>query len=376
MGTKIGLVNEQIKKKSDKFAKKIKSDMRFKSDYSGDLMSFDWVDEIEEACSHLDIIVRRPKVALVRVENVVKVEKAKKITVDSVKDLAKHTNYISKIDKVTEDVEPSKILDVRNEETYNIYENRFLYTLLYHLDKFIAKKEELLKKFEIKDNKVLEYAASSQTDVDKINIEVKVTSSLLPRSNNDPALEEEIKQVKIRIKKIREYLGSWQKSDMVKELDKAHIPYINPPIKKTNIFLKNAHFKVALKLWDFIMMYDYQNKNNSKNALDSDGDDKLKSLLDHSFMLDYFVMDSISKYKREQKQKLSDYAVILISEEIYKVASLLITNGEKISEDQLIDMVTKQLNDKKNNRLVGSDDVKKKFKSAIDEYMERTQNYL
>ena len=39
-------------------------------------------------------------------------------------------------------------------------------------------------------------------------------------------------------------------------------------------------------------------------------------------------------------------------------------------------LVAKELKEEKSDRLVGADDVKKKFKSAMDEYLERTQEYL
>ena len=99
--------DKQDKENSKLFMKKMQSQMAYKSDYSGDLVSFDWVDEIEAACPYIDIIVRNPKFALIREENVVKVEKAKRITVASVKDLARHTENINKVNK-NKDVEPKK----------------------------------------------------------------------------------------------------------------------------------------------------------------------------------------------------------------------------------------------------------------------------
>lgn len=370
------VIDKELQEKSDLFLKKLDSSMHFKSNFSGDLVSFEWVDEIEQACPYIDNVVRHPKLTLIREENVVKIEKSKKITVASVKDLARHTNYISKVDKKTQDVQPSKILDIRNEETFNIYENRFLYTLIDTLNRFLMKKEELLKDFEIKNNKTLEYAASSLTESEKINIEVKVTANTLPKEQNDKKLEEEIESIKGRIKRIREYITSWQKSEMIKSLEKAHVPFILPPIKKTNIILKNPNFQIAVKLWGFLQTYDYTDKDNEKEIMDNDGNDFLKGFLDHSFIINYYVLDSISKYKRDQKDKLSKYAVLMITEEIEKTISLLMSNGINISEEELLGAIAKQMNKDKGTRLVGVDDVKKKFKSAIDEYLERTQDFL
>lgn len=369
-------VNEERQKKSKTFLNKLESDMHFNSDYTGDLLSFDWLDEIEKACPFIDIIVRIPKIALIREEEVVKIEKSKKITVASVKDLTKHTHYINKVDKKTDSVEPKKILDVRSEETFNIYENRFLYTLINDMDKFIYEKEKLLDNFAVRDNKSLEYTASTVTTNEKVNVEVKVVSESLPTSKVDNDMKEELKSIKARLKRVKEYIGSWQKSEMIKSLEKAHVSFIKPPIKKTNLILKNPNFRIAVTLWEYLNNYDYEDRDEEKDNIDNDGNDILKGFLDHSFLIDYFVMDSMTAYKREQKKNMSKYAVILLTEEIRRIVSLLLSSGYKITDEELLNMIAKEINKEKSERLVGVDDVKKKFKSALDEYLERVQDYL
>lgn len=369
-------VNEERQKKSKTFLNKLESDMHFNSDYTGDLLSFDWLDEIEKACPFIDIIVRIPKIALIREEEVVKIEKSKKITVASVKDLTKHTHYINKVDKKADSVEPKKILDVRSEETFNIYENRFLYTLINDMDKFIYEKEKLLDNFAVRDNKSLEYTASTVTTNEKVNVEVKVVSESLPTSKVDNDIKEELKSIKARLKRVKEYIGSWQKSEMIKSLEKAHVSFIKPPIKKTNLILKNPNFRIAVTLWEYLNNYDYEDRDEEKDNIDNDGNDILKGFLDHSFLIDYFVMDSMTAYKREQKKNMSKYAVILLTEEIRRIVSLLLSSGYKITDEELLNMIAKEINKEKSERLVGVDDVKKKFKSALDEYLERVQDYL
>ena len=369
-------VNEERQKKTKTFLNKIESDMHFNSDYTGDLLSFDWLDEIEKACPFIDIIVRIPKIALIKEEEVVKIEKSKKITVASVKDLTKHSDYINKFDKKNDNVEPKKILDVRSEETFNIYENRFLYTLINDMDKFIYEKEKLLDNFSVRDNKSLEYTASTITTNEKVNVEIKVVSESLPTSKVDNDIKEELKTIKARLKRVKEYIGSWQKSEMIKLLEKDHVPFIKPPIKKTNLILKNPNFRIAVTLWEYLNNYDYEDRDEEKDNIDNDGNDILKGFLDHSFLIDYFVMDSMTAYKREQKKNMSKYAVILLTEEIRRIVSLLLSSGYKITDEELLNMIAKEINKEKSERLVGVDDVKKKFKSALNEYLERVQDYL
>lgn len=358
------------------FLDKLKSEMNYKSLYNGDLISFEWLEKIEFACPYIDIIVRNPKLTLIQEENLVKVERSKRITVASVKDLAKHTQYIEDVDKKTNDVRPSKILDIRNEETYNIYENRFLYTLINDLHRFVADKEKLLNNFEINKNKTLEYKGSSVTKLEKVNIEVKVSSTSLPTKQDDKKLEEEINDAKKRLKRVNDYLFSWDKSEMVKALAKEHVNFVSPPLKKTNILLKNPNFRIAVRLWDYIRTYDLDKRDDSKESDDNNSIDVMKSFLDHSFLIDYAVMDSMVKLKREQKKNMTQYAVVILTEEISRVMDLLASCGYKTNEDELLSLIAKQLKDDKKDRLVGAMDVKKKFKSAMEEYLERTQKYL
>lgn len=373
---KIVEVDELVINKKNKFLKNLSSDMFFNSHFSGDSITFEWLDKIEFACPYLDNIVRNPKLALIKESMVVKIEKSKKITVDSIKDLSRHTNYISKYDEKENYVEPSKILNVLSEETYNIYENRFLYTLIRQIDSFIYKKEEELKNFKLSDSKLLEYSGCSKTANETVNIELRLSSESIPNVNTNNKLQEEIKVALARIKRIKDYLNSWNRSVLFTELEKEHISFVKSPIKKTNVILKNPNFQIAIKLWDFLQKYGTNDKKDSVSNIDQMGKNPLQDFIDHSFMIDYFVLDSISKTKREQKEKMSKYAVLLLTEEIKRLISLLFNVGINVDEEELLNMVIEELKKGKNYRLVGVDDVKKKFKNAMEEYLERTQDYL
>ena len=195
-----------VKKTVRAFNRKIESEMDYKSSYNGNVLSFDWLDEFENACPKIDIIVRNAKVTLIQEANVELIEKANRITVESVKDLAKHTNYINEIDQKSGDVKPGKILNIRSEETFNIYENRFLHTLVYLIDKFVAERETEIKNLEVSDNKLLEYKGKSQTLRENVHIEIKVTSDSVPSSDVNDDIEDQLKDVMKRIKRVNKLL--------------------------------------------------------------------------------------------------------------------------------------------------------------------------
>lgn len=370
------LVDEKLNARNNLFVKNISSDMHYQSQHTSDSMSFEWVDVIEKACPYIDNIVRHPKVALINEEDVVKIEKAKKISVDSVKDLSKHTQYIEKINEITEEIQPSKILITRREETFNTYENRFIYTLICNLSRFILNKEAFLEDFESKNNKVLEYAASTNNDIERINIEVKLSANTMPSGTGADVFAKEIENIKLRVKKIRDYITAWRRSEMYTSLEKDRVSFVVPPIRKTNLILKNPNFQVATKLWEFLQTYDEEDQNISKGGLDTSGDDIVKAILDDAFLMNYFVLDSISSSKKAQKEKLVKYIMSSLNLHIKRAVALLLDNGIDISDQEILNMISVEINEEKNRRLVGSKDVRDKFKSALEEYLEKTQDYM
>ena len=240
--------------------------------------------------------------------------------------------------------------------------------------RFLLKKESSLKEFEIKNDKTLEYAASTDNGSERVNIELKISSKEMPKEKQGKDFDSELEAIQARIKRVRDYINGWKRSEFVTSLDKAHVSLVIPPIRKTNVILKNPNFQIATKLWDFLRNYD-NNDQGSKDGLDSEGNNTLKSILDDAFLMDYFVLDSISSSKREQKDKIKKYAVLMINRQIQRAVSILLNSGVEISEEEILDMISVEIDNEKNKRIVDSTDVKKKFKSAMDEYLEKIQDY-
>ena len=376
MGKKKFTIDSSLVKRKDSFVKNTTSEMYYSMSNACDALNFEWLDKIEEACPFVDQIVRHPKLTLIKEEVVSTIERAKKITSESVKDLAKHSSYINDMDEETGDIRPSKILEVRNEETYNIYENRFLYTFIHDLQRFIFEREDELKNIILGNNKSLEYKAESMEDGEKVNIELRITSSLEENNSKDNDLENLINRQLERIKEIKEFINSWYKSDMFKELDHAHVTFIKPPVKPTNIILKNPNFQLSVQMWEYIRNYGDNLDEKDNEALTSAGNDALSSLLDNSFLIDYFVMDSVSKRKREEREKVNNYSIILLADMVRRVLDLLRINGKDITEEELLSILLEQVKIEQEARLAGIEDIKKKFKSEINDYLERTYKNL
>ena len=216
----------------------------------------EWINMMEEVIPHIDAIFRSPNRFIKNEEETVKIEQAKKVSVETIKHLSKHTNLIQDIDKETGDVIPSKLLNVRKEETYDTYENRLIYTLVQNMKFFVnIRKNTLLQpistenKEEDKNNKQLEYNAKSKLNDEEVDINVSINSKLDTELKN---ADERNKSLLMRIEEIERKISDIESTEVYKILDKANISLVKEPIRKTNVVLKNVHFQYAMKLWEFL----------------------------------------------------------------------------------------------------------------------------
>ena len=101
-----------------------------------------WLSVIEERLAALNRITEHPRRFVTTSEEVVPVELAKKITADSVRHLSMNTQFIAS--SKHGDIQPTKVLNVSVEETYDLYENRFNYNLIQQLETFIDKRTDII----------------------------------------------------------------------------------------------------------------------------------------------------------------------------------------------------------------------------------------
>ncbi len=210
-----------------------------------------WVNNIEECIVSLDNIVRNPRKFIVQEEDIVDISLARSISTESVKHLAQHTNMIAQVDK-NGDVTPNKILNTSKEESYEIYENRFIYTLLKKVKGFITLRFDKIKAAcALKDS--LQLSVNSNFVVSNHQLSVKLDcvaqmsfDDLMSTDNNELT---DIERVAKLDRIISDFLASPFAKQMVSSAP------VRPPIQRTNVILKNPDFKKALVLWQFIENY-------------------------------------------------------------------------------------------------------------------------
>lgn len=210
-----------------------------------------WVNNIEECIVSLDNIVRNPRKFIVQEEDIVDISLARSISTESVKHLAQHTNLIAQVDK-NGDVTPNKILNTSKEESFEIYENRFIYTLLRNVKNFINIRFDKIKAAcALKDS--LQLSVNSNFVVSNHQLSVKLDcvaqmsfDDLMKTSN------EELTDIE-RVAKLDRIISDFLASPFAKQM--VSCAPVRPPIQRTNVILKNPDFKKALLLWQFIENY-------------------------------------------------------------------------------------------------------------------------
>lgn len=357
------LYNDAEDKKIDSFNKKTNSNLSVTLDYDKTECSFEWLDIMEDTIKYIDNILRNPNRFIVNEEDVIKIELARRVTVESIKHLSKNTNFIQEIDKKTGDVRPSKILNINKEESYDTYENRLIYSLIQNMKSYIAiKKKNLISSFSLKDNKNLQYAATTEIGKEKININMSLETKLKLENKNED------EEILARIEKLEQNIATLTYNDVYKTIEKKHITLVTSPIKKTNLIMKNVNFQYATKLWDYLQSHiDDDVKREKKNQTLQD-DVKTKEYIDEIFLVSYLALNAVDKNEpQEIKEEISEKLANSMVER-------MIDLNEGLTEEKLKEMISNQFSKIKYKKQASEKEIQDKFKAGIDKYLDRIKN--
>ena len=115
-----------------------------------------WVSKIEDTLTAIGDFIRTPTRFIEETEEVLPIELSRNISNRSLRHLAQHTDYISKVEG--DEITPSKILNVFRDETMFTYENKFVNTLLNRLFIFVSRRyDAALKEGKDEKNTALTY---------------------------------------------------------------------------------------------------------------------------------------------------------------------------------------------------------------------------
>ncbi len=225
-----------------------KNDYKISQVYTRKNYDNSWIGTIEDCIISLDNIVRNPRKFIVIEEDIVDISLARSISVESVKHLSQHTNLISSVDK-NGMVIPSKILNTSKEESFDIYENRFIYTLLLKVRDFIDRRFSEIQNALLRSGEI-DIAVESEFSIERNKVKYKLDGAAnFPFDAVVKKKGEGLTDVE-RVTHIKSIIGDFLASPFARELRSCAL--VRPPIQRTNVILKNPDFKKALVLWQFI----------------------------------------------------------------------------------------------------------------------------
>ena len=209
-----------------------------------------WLTVVEEGNEAIFNIVDKPRRFITTSEEVVPVALAKKITADSVRHLSQNTQYI--MTNEAGDIMPTKILNVTTEESYDLYENRFVYHLIQRLFAFVDKRTDVIF-WSTGDETCNVMSMESKVDdaYEEISYKVEMTiknrQSLVENDNDNMDIFKRID----RVRRMSRVLRTSSFCDIMNGCSRVH-----SPIQRTNLMMKDPDYRTCYKLWQFIEGYD------------------------------------------------------------------------------------------------------------------------
>ena len=209
-----------------------------------------WLTVVEEGITAIFNIVDKPRRFVTTTEEVVPVALAKKITADSVRHLSQNTQFIASDENG--EIQPTRILNVTTEESFDLYENRFVYHLIQRLFAFVDKRTDVI------------FWSTGDETCNTMSMESKV----------DDAYEEISYKIEMTIKNRQSYVeNDDDHMDLFKRIDRVRrmsrtlrssafcgimngCARVYSPIQRTNLMMKDPDYRTCYKLWQFIESYD------------------------------------------------------------------------------------------------------------------------
>ncbi len=300
-----------------------------------------WVTAIEAAMKPMEEIINNPRNFIIQEEIIVNVALAKKITPDTVRHLAQHGSLIDRYDE-KEGVRPNRLMEKSKEDSWNTYENRFVYTLLEMTYEFVNKRyEAIFAALNQEEGAFLKLSteAVSYNESMSVNLDIRV------RQQEDLlSSDKKNENIFARIARLHRLLNNFRGTRFAKEV--AKYGKIKPPLVRTNAIAKNPNFKACHKLWNFILAYTDIGYNINIYEQNPEISEGFMMDIFHSVMFDYIILKNYLEDPRDREvhstakmkhKKLKPKFIKEIIEEIVKNYDLPDVEVRKI----LIEEITK-----------------------------------
>ena len=345
----VDYINNLNKDKASSFVGATSSDILIKKNIDAKVSDTSWIDMVEECIPYLDNIIRNPRRFIVQEENIVPIEKAKVVTEESIRHLAQHTSMIQ---EVQEDgtVIPLKLLNVYREETVDLYENRFIKSLVDNLYTFVTNKlEESDQKSYAKVDSEVTYKGIMKIKDEVVEVNLQLTS----KKETDVDASKDGHSLDERIEHIRDIVSAFRSSTFIKSL-KESSP-VRSPIRKTNVILKEQNFIKALELWEYLEKNNIKPVTSIEKRNEVSKSNDVKTLYDLAFFINSDALDT-------SKEESNGYNSAIVS----KLVNDFVFSGD-ITEKEFKKLMEKEFKEANKRKEKATSGIKKCIEAFLDD---------
>lgn len=210
----------------------------------------EWISVIEDSLDAINNVIEKPRRFITTEQEVVPVSLAKKISADSVRHLSQNTQFLAPSDDGG--VHPTKILNVNMAETYDLYENRFVYHLIQRLLTFVDKRTDVIfwsTGNEIRNRFTMHSKIGDAYEEIEYNVEMTVKDRQNFAENDADNMD-----TFMRIDRVRRLVMALRGSSFCQLMKGCSV--VRSPIRRTNLIMKDPNYRKCFQLWQFMERYD------------------------------------------------------------------------------------------------------------------------
>ena len=255
-----------------------------------------WIKAVEDTLDSINTIIEHPRRFITTEEELVPVALARKISAESVRHLSQHTQYIDPSEDG--EIHPSKILNVSTQETYDLYENRFIFHLIKRLITFIDKRTDVIfwsTGNEIRNHFVMKTKVEDAYEEITYNLDMVVKNRQSLAENDADNMD-----VFMRIDRVRRLVMSLRRSAFYEIMNGC--AKVRSPIQRTNLIMKDPDYRKCYQLWQFMEEYDEVGYVIDLQDTEMAFDDEYLVQMYTNFINNYTVFKSLTEDERNLKE--------------------------------------------------------------------------
>lgn len=213
----------------------------------------DWILALEKALPFIEKAIKEDRQFIRNDQDVLPIEKVRKTSRQSIQDLSKRSDYITRKpdQRNPSDITPDKLMIIRKENDYAVYENKVLFTTVLYAKEFVESRLTVIKEATTKYEAKTHLKKTLDTGLRILELDLNLHEI---RKNDAYAMERSQVQALVqRIEAIFSMLLAFMKMPLLAKLTQADM--VKRPITKTNVLKMNLNFKNTLGLFDYLVDY-------------------------------------------------------------------------------------------------------------------------